>query len=113
MMSDHTPLPWFVSKSSFTDPFTGEEIEVFDVGPEGDTAIADWDGLFEKEDAEFIARACNSHYDLLEVLHGNLGTFKSLIKEDALSPLQKSLIREEIKDIESAIKKVDRDNYQN
>lgn len=67
MEKTHTPLPWMTRKSYGGD---GCIITHADKAP-NEAHITDTsnDEVFiSKEDAEFIVRACNSHYELLAAL---------------------------------------------
>lgn len=70
----HTPGPWRV--------FNGTDIFPDDADTEGTRHIADCDmvnnisGDEARANAEFIVRACNSHYgllDLAKLVHGSFG----------------------------------------
>lgn len=69
-MTDHTPLPWTVSIK-----FNGAEIY------NGNICIADIYGKNRKANAEFITRACNSHYELLEALKDVCAMFDEGVPE--------------------------------
>lgn len=66
--SKHTPLPWKV----YYAKNNGQVI--LGTGEENGCAIQNHSGAFWRDDdeakanAEFVVRACNSHYELLEAL---------------------------------------------
>lgn len=81
----HTPLPWQL------DQYDDENI-IYVEGDEGDSfpscyqEIAkndDWEDGENRANAEFIVRACNNHYDLIEALEEAL--MNRLAKEIPLS----------------------------
>lgn len=69
MTQTHTPLPYKMIKFPNYDGGTYIAIHQGD-----ETCIAKWYSATpqDEENAAFIVRACNSHYDLLEVLKAAL-----------------------------------------
>jgi hypothetical protein len=76
----HSPLPWRVTQANEQSGIRTHGIETIGDGPDGlSMTIADLnDDAFEHADidsgaalrnAEFIVRACNSHYDLIRMLN--------------------------------------------
>jgi hypothetical protein len=73
----HTPLPWAISQG-FSAPYYGTEPAHYVAGPNpnaiGIKLASPWiEGAWEddaeaKANAEFIVRACNTHYGLVEAL---------------------------------------------
>lgn len=74
MTAKHTPGPW-----SFGE-YTGSEDDCYIKG--GETRILGAGKKLTKNNAEFIVRACNSHYDLLEALEAMLTVEEDLLAED-------------------------------
>lgn len=67
-MTKHTPLPWKVYYAKNNGQI------ILGTGEENGCAIQNHSGAFWRDDeeakanAEFVVRACNSHYELLEAL---------------------------------------------
>jgi len=71
-----TPLPWKVVSAAAC-----AEIEVFEIAEVSEMRVIPAAGGWPiagtpEEDAAFIVRACNSHYELLEALRDMLGGWK-------------------------------------
>lgn len=82
METKHTPLPW---AANIKDSGLYDKTDIshdsgficrFDSSDEG--YIGEFDDATIKANAEFIVRACNSHYDLLEALDEIVQWHKSL-----------------------------------
>jgi len=102
----HTPLPWFIAKPKLAGPKAendrlihtteGKHIaEVFQY-----QSHQDQDGPAEAN-AEFIIRACNSYYDLVEVCKEIFNAFEHFERiegcnqqeQDALDKLRQTLVK--------------------
>lgn len=85
MEMKHTPLPWkMVSAPNFDNGYVYTSIQPVNVDEEtmkplamvgGEYHVcrmshtaAEWRFSYHRDNAAFIVRACNSHYDLLEAL---------------------------------------------
>lgn len=82
MSTQHTPTPWKAGENSFAIPFR------FVTGTNGRViAYCDQDKETAKQNALFIARACNAHADMLaaliecEVLLDKYPFIKRMVKE--------------------------------
>lgn len=83
-MSNHTPLPW--KHTQLVNLGDLVETEVNYITDQDDYVIADTDASFIDQtlniaNAEFIARACNNHYGLIEVLKEGCRAFESLVEQ--------------------------------
>ena len=67
----HTPLPWKIRKQDIYDA--------------NGMYVATWSGTVKN--AEFICRACNSHYDLLEAAKLVEGMFSVWLLDTHRSPI--------------------------
>ena len=76
-MTKHTPGPWKTKHGlSIRAPDDKELAEM----------IRDWDIAFEAQaNAEFIVRACNSHYELLEALKEGKSEFDRMFHDIEMS----------------------------
>ena len=62
----HTKLPWFYEYDNYGN---GSFSEWYNIGPSEHNSSDDIDGIGKIDseiDAQFVIKACNSHYNLLE-----------------------------------------------
>lgn len=82
LLAGHTPLPWERQSTDCEGPDYGVSIIGSNLGGlvaaalPWSTEIEDGDFSRVEANAEFIVRACNSHYDLLEALQALVNSFE-------------------------------------
>lgn len=86
MKTKHTALPWTVEENESTFAVKAYDDEIAQVGKTMRTATI-IKHKTSKANAEFITRACNSHYELLEIANGLInwgkGNFSDATLEQA------------------------------
>ena len=99
----HTPLPWRAGKTQWND---GGRTPIYPADSDVEIASVNYtDGLGTQEkDAEFIVRACNSHYELLEAGKEALGQLK---QELELNDDKYGELRPAIKKLEDTLAKAE------
>ncbi|MGZ8432797.1 MAG: hypothetical protein ACXWYM_00435 [Candidatus Binatia bacterium] len=87
--AQHTELPWKTNAMEvFTDAGKSSKRIAFATGK----AQGDDNSLEElKANAEFIVRACNSHYELLEALQETWAHFGDAMSDEEIALKEKSL----------------------
>lgn len=87
METKHTPLPWHIKDQNVG----GDKYHYIQ---QKGKFIGFVMGITDKADAEFIVRACNSHYELLEAAKAALGDGSDL-RPHVLEKLKKAISKAE------------------
>lgn len=96
MSATHTPLPWVLENNNDLPPR---------IDSPGHKAVVDFHLRSSRPDAEFIVKACNSHYDMLAALEGVDAQLVPILSEERWSVSYRESIRVTLNRVRAAIAK--------
>jgi len=91
MDTKHTPLPWLTTKHG--TPAYSPQFGVYAEGEPKDHCIVKGDSA--EADSEFICRAVNSHYELLEACKVALVHLDETLHKEAIAKAKSAIARAE------------------